>query len=364
LDGNEEKRICENCVAFKETKDWYRDWHRIERKEVKDKKVYRSGEWCQAMKPVHFFVCARCNCDKLKDQYNYEQAENAINKRIQPTCSACIPELPMHVDKLRVSEMKTYMREWMCSPVKTGAKKKEVLSVFRKHCKRRLQENFFRHRRNKDTGVKVASKPRSLELLYKEWRTKQLPALRPVTNKIFPPKLARAQDRIASIAPPVAAPARQLSTKPATAQLIDLYRLDSDSEEEFEFDPPNSAEERAQPIITRNRDLSQSQDQHSYRSEELDLSSQQLQELTANIMARCNPDSSSSSVPTAVQVPMPPAVLRQASNNAKTIITEKAHVAKVGQAVPRNQYGDEEESVEEEDYAHWDARYFCPYMSD
>jgi hypothetical protein len=207
-------------------KQWYREWHRIVRKEDTKRKVFSAitGQKQPAMKPVHFFVCARCGCDKAKEKYNYEQVEHAINNREQPTCSACVPELPRYVDRLKVSEMKLYLAEWKCSPAKSGAKKEDVLAVFRQQCKMRLRENYFRHPSKKDTGVKVASKPRSLELCYKQWHAKNFPA----QGTVIAVKQAASKE-------PSVARAPDLAAKPPPVPVVNLCDSESESDEEFEF---------------------------------------------------------------------------------------------------------------------------------
>jgi hypothetical protein len=252
-------RVCFECEHSKAVKEWYRDWHRIDRREDTKRKVFSriTGQEHPAMKPVHFFVCVRCGCNKPKEKYNYEQAEKAIKNREQPTCSACIPELPIFVEKLKVSEMKLYLAEWKCDPVKSGAKKKDVLAVFRQQCKKRLRENFLRPRRNKDTGVKIASKPRCLELCYKQWLAKKVPLLGGKRAKKIPLAIARAQNLAFRKAPP-AARSPNPTAKPAPAPVVDLYCLDSESDEEFEFDLPADKDSRSPPTKYPDHDESNS----------------------------------------------------------------------------------------------------------
>jgi hypothetical protein len=319
------------------------------------------------MKQLHFFICARCGCDKLKEKYNYEQANKAINKRLQPTCSLCLPEVPRFVEKLRVSEMKLYLAEWKCGPVKSDAKKRDVLAVFRAECKKRVKENFFRSHRSKDTGVKVASKPRSLELCYKEWQAKTFPSLSVKAGKNKPLAIALAQKAATSKnPPPPRAPAHV--AKPAPAPVIDLYCLDSDSDEEFEFEPSTDSDrcpiaKKSQLDESKSKDLEScsSNDDFSHRTEDLDLSSQQLRELSDRIIEGL-PYSPSSSVPTEVMVPQPsvaagpPSPMKEtrAQKRAKTkSVPVKRTVAPAAQLFPATTfviYNSDLETYEEFNY--------------
>ena len=155
---------CHDC----EVDAWHRDWHMIDYKTDDKKLVYSriTGSKHPAGTTLHTFRCSRCHQNKPKASYNYAEVENALESRVQPTCAVCLPDLPKHIHKLKVGEMRLYLDAWGYPPAKTNLTKKEVLQIFRSACKKRIRDNFFRSAKKRDVGLKDGSSQRTLALMW------------------------------------------------------------------------------------------------------------------------------------------------------------------------------------------------------
>ena len=168
---------CAPCVLKKELKalkEWERDWHMTTSKEVETSSW--TGNKYRKYKKDHSFECEKCWCMKKQVSYNYAEVEKAMEKREQPTCSQCLPDVPEQIYKLKAAEMKLYLEGWKCDMVEKGTSKKELQNIFQRACKKRLQKNFWKSQTKRDKGLKDPAKQRSLALSYVSTET---------TKKIF-----------------------------------------------------------------------------------------------------------------------------------------------------------------------------------
>ena len=166
VDNDSWDLCCSGCTAAREAKEWKRDWHRFSLKED-EKKMVRSritGKEHPAVKRDDFFACAKCGREKPKAKFNYAEVERALENRQQPTCAACLPDVPALIHKLKAAEMKLYLEGWDCSPVRKGTTKKELQQIFQKACKKRLIHNLFVAPKKREKGLKDPCKPRSMKL--------------------------------------------------------------------------------------------------------------------------------------------------------------------------------------------------------
>jgi len=156
---------CSECTNKKEVSEWNRDWHTVICKLNEKKLVYSriTGTREPAGTAKHVFKCSKCDHDKPKGSFNYAEVERALEERVQPTCAACLPDLPPLIHKLKAAEMKLYLEAWGHPPVKKGTTKKEILNIFRLACKNRIRNNFFTLAKNRDKGLKDGSKGRTMD---------------------------------------------------------------------------------------------------------------------------------------------------------------------------------------------------------
>ena len=157
--------VCDKCETkqqIKAHKEWLRDWHQEDSKKVTGKSW--TGKEFEKYKKEHSFECEKCWCMKKQTAYNYAQVEKAMERREQPTCSQCLPDVPEHIHKLKVAEIKLYLDGWKRPPVEKGTQVKELRTIFQKACKKRLQKNFFMPQKKRGVGVKDPTKTRSLKV--------------------------------------------------------------------------------------------------------------------------------------------------------------------------------------------------------
>ena len=157
---------CSGCAGAQEAQEWKRDWHRVIQKGDEKKLVCSriTGSKHAAVKREDYFECAKCGHEKAKAKFNYAEVDRALEDRQQPTCAACLPDVPALIYKLKAGEMRLYLEGWDCSPVKKGTTKKELQKIFRKACKKRLLHNLFVAPKNREKGLKDPFEPRSLNI--------------------------------------------------------------------------------------------------------------------------------------------------------------------------------------------------------
>lgn len=157
---------CSGCAGAQAAKEWKRDWHRVSQENDDKKMVYSriTGLKHPAVKRQDFFECAECGLEKQKGKFNYAEVERALEKRQQPTCAACLPDVPASIHKLKAAEIKLYLDGWGCSPVKKGTTKKQLQKMFQRACKKRLVHGLFVAPQKREKGLKDPCKPRSLKL--------------------------------------------------------------------------------------------------------------------------------------------------------------------------------------------------------